>query len=147
MVGHVRAARPRAVTFSELSGLMCIPYDQPDSKAYSRQDQREFARAFAKDAARMSTELKDIPAGAVTPEQLCRCLGVDSFVTEDLVRFTREKRQMHNESVLEEQRRQALCGTPDIEKLARVSRKSSKWARCRAEKLAKGYAAIYTHEW
>ena len=90
----------------------------------------------------MSREMNNTPVEAITPEQLCECVGIEVFVTQGLAKDAFEKKRTHIDAVLSEQRLQEEKGVCDIEKLSKVSEKGSRWTRSRAQKLASLYIKL-----
>lgn len=101
-----------------------------------------FYQTLIRDARRMSREMNNTPIGAIIPEQLYECVGIEVFVTQGLAMHVAEKKRMHIDAVLSEQRLQEENGVCDIETLSSVSKNGSQWHRNRARKLASAYSEL-----
>ena len=145
MENNVIAAKRRAVSFSEMSEMRlvfnCRGYLA--SAWYSNQEITGVRQAFVQDMRMMISELSDTPPEALTKhqlrQQLSKCIGMESFITEGLAERLTNRKLEHRNAVLLEQRLQQLQGITDIEKLARVSQMHSSYAEERARKLAEVY--------
>ena len=106
-----------SVTFAEFSSLKFVPRDKKsiESKKWYH---RSFRKETIQDAVRLSQEIDNTQAGDITPDQLCRCTGIEVLFTKGLYRHVSEMRRRHVHAVLEEQRRQKLLGIQDMEKIA-----------------------------
>ena len=76
----------------------------------------------------------------MTHDQLCECLGIEVFLGS--ARYAEQARRSHIAAVLAEHYRQNNNGTYDIEKLSRVSKRTSEWSTTRAWMIADRFAAI-----
>ena len=137
-----RSTNHRAVTFSETSHLVYIHKDDDESKWYSSQERRVYQRELAIDIARMSREINDAPAGSISKDQLYKCVGIEMFLTQGLANRVTNVKQEHMDAVLAEQRLQNQRCICDADKLCKVSKKTSRWSRKRAQALAFGYSEI-----
>ena len=108
----------------------------------SRRKLQHFREELVQDARQMSKILDITPACNITPEQLCLCVGIEPFVTPGLARRVQDMKRKHITEALKEQRIQRQRGEVDVEALCGVSKRSSRWARSRAWKLADGYSKL-----
>mmetsp|Transcript_17023 Transcript_17023/g.27658 ORF Transcript_17023/g.27658 Transcript_17023/m.27658 type:complete len:178 (-) Transcript_17023:179-712(-) len=129
--------RPR-VRFSEYSQLSVIPKDDTKSKCFSRQEQRLFRQAVLADTLRLRNLFQNTSPEMITQDDLYECVGIESYLSQDLARHVVQKKRAHVDAVLSAQR--ANRGACSNEKISHTSKHTSRWARKRAEKLAKGYA-------
>ena len=130
----------QAVTFSQYSGMVLIPKVETRSSKlwYSSRDYHQFQRALIDDARRLSRELGGTNRAPQHHFLFHECLGIEVYLSQDLVRMVQEARHSHVHAVLQEQRLQYEHGIHDIEKLSSVSRKSV-WSQERAHDRAIGY--------
>jgi hypothetical protein len=129
----------KKVTFASFSEMVIIPQDEAAAKAYSEDDIRHFKQALLLDVLRLRHEFASAPAQNISQEQLCRCRGLEHFLSQDALMNITAARRAHVVVVLEEERNQDQRNTLDEDELSRVSMGSSRWARVRAEQLAVGY--------
>ena len=121
-----------SVSFSPISGLVNIPTDKIESKAYSKNELLYFRRQVARDARRM----RIATTGAnMNHEDFIECaLGLELYSSETMMRRAIIARRAHTGAVLEEQDSQGdIC---NAERLALVAKTSSQWAEKRAQQLA-----------
>ena len=120
------SARPR-VQFSEFSQLIMIPYDDAQSKWYTREEQGLFRNAVAVDARRVYNLLQDATPVLTSEEILYECVGIEKFLV-------RSAHVAHSDVVLAAQR--LYQGNDKIEKISKTSMMSSRCARERAAEVA-----------
>ena len=143
------------------------------NKWYSSKDYQRFCQALVRDAVRLSKEMNDTPAKATIPlKTLYECVGLEvrvwcnengqferfpyltklcthfssvlqTFLSLSLARLTYDRKRAHKDAVLLEQRLQEQRSISNVEELSSVSRKSSRWAKMRAAKLARGYSKLF----
>ena len=78
-----------------------------------------------------------------TTELLYECLGLEKLLNRDVMMCIAEKRRVHKEAILSEQRSQREQGICDLERLASVSQESSNWTCTKAHKLAFAYSKLH----
>ena len=123
---------PPRVHFSKFSQMFIIPYDDVESKWYTQEEQRHFYQACLSDIHRLRVMLRDAAPALMSEYILYECGGLTSSV---------EMRQAHSEAVLSAQR--TYQGDHGSEKLSETSKRSSKWARKRAAKVAAIHASSF----
>ena len=135
---------PQAVTFSEFSELVFIPCDHEKSaKWYSSEDKYRFRQTLIDNVRQLKKEINALSHGEImTQEQLCKCVGIEMFLTKEASRYAEQAKRTHIDAVLLEQRRQKQIGICDRTRLSTISQKGSGWTNERARKLAAGYAAL-----
>lgn len=129
---------PKAVIFATHSEFALIPKDQANLKWYTSEEKKRFRRNLISDTRQMHEELNEDP----TPELLCKCIGIESFMNKDLMMRVASKRKAHVQAILSEQWSQRQRGICDTQKLSNLSRKSSDWAVNKAHKLAVAYSEL-----
>lgn len=87
----------------------------------------------------MSITLAETPMESISKEDLFKCVGMESIMTQELRTSIRQRKREHVSAVLAAQRDQDTRDVVDEDELARVSSRSSKWTRKRAQELAAGY--------
>jgi hypothetical protein len=129
------SARPR-VQFSKFSQLSMIPYDDAQSKWYTRGEQGLFRNAVAVDARRVINVLQDATPALSSEELLYGCVGIEKFLFESS--HAVQMMRAHSDVVLAAQR--IHQGNDKIEKISKTSMMSSRCARERAAEVAAHYA-------
>eukprot|EP00970_Alexandrium_tamarense_P013252 scaffold3295_cov269-Alexandrium_tamarense.AAC.3 len=127
----------RRVRFSSTSQLKFFDHSQEDQseKWYAQKEKQTFKQTLLADTSRMATTLST--RGFVTVDELHHTVGLEGFLSRDVLRRSALKRQNHKESILS---LQEACNTEEA--LCKVSEKSSLWARERAHKIATGHWAV-----
>jgi hypothetical protein len=128
---------PPRVGFSKFSQLVIIPYDDMESKWYTREDQRHFYQARRSDIRKLRDMLRDGIPALGCEDILCECLGIENYLTPCIARRVVLKKQAHSEAILSAQMMHQ--GNNRIDKLSETSMKSSQWAREKAAKVAAVY--------
>ena len=136
------SSSPRKVAFSQYSQLAFVPKDEAQSKWYSPQEKRKVREAVIQDTRRMMKEMNTTPHQDITAEQLCNCIGIEVFITQDLAMHVEKEKRNHIQAVLAEQSIQRQQGVYAPEKLSDASKNTSRWSRNRARKLAVGYSKM-----
>ena len=131
------SARPQ-VQFSKFSQLSMIPYDDAQSKWYTREEEHHFRNAVAVDARRVINLLQDATPALTSEETLYECVGIEKFLFESS--HVVKMKWAHSDAVLAAHRLHQ--GNNKIENIAKTSMKSSQWARERAAEVAVLYARI-----
>lgn len=111
------------------------PQEDIQATWYSRKERK----GFEKDAARDIWKLREKIAmtECLSKEDECRCTGLEIHLAKGLKQVVYQKRIKHRYAVLEEQQKQLREGQHDANRLARVSRKMSKWARATAHEFGR----------
>ena len=133
------------------------------NKWYSSKDYQSFRQTLVRDAIPLSKEINDTSAShectglevrvrGETGQFVCvplltnpcmhQYLVLQTFISTGFARLMHGRKCAHRDAVLLEQRLQELKGVFDVEKLSRVSRKTSSWATNRAAELASGYRKL-----
>ncbi|KAL3788537.1 hypothetical protein HJC23_006575 [Cyclotella cryptica] len=94
---------------------------------YSKEDLDTFKYALKHDIAKCSGILDDARFGF---------MGLESFLTEGLIKHIVLMRKAHVCAILIEQARQRDSNVKSVEKLARLSAISSRWSRQRSHAIA-----------
>lgn len=151
MTASSALSRPpsRGVTFSEYSELFYIPRCDDDGRMksrtwYSAKDRHCFRRTLINDVRRVTKEIGNLTFEvSMSHEQLCDCLGIESFISgTSVARNVELARRVHIAAVLSEQHCQKQNGTCDMERLSGISLRQSEWSAKRARMLAMGFAAV-----
>ena len=142
MTNNISPKSPRAVTFAPFGKLSFIPKDDAKSKWYTSHEKRSSRDQMVQDIRRMHKKINATPSKVITKEQLHQCIGIELYLTPELMKHVIQEKKSHVKAVLSEQRNQEHQGIQDPEKIRCVSRKSSQWARSRARKLAVGYSQL-----
>ena len=138
-----RREQKKKVTFASFSEMVIIPQDEAAAKAYSEDDIRHFKQALLLDVLRLRHEFASAPPTQnISQELLCHCRGLEHLISQDALINITAARRAHVVVVLEEERNQDQRNTLDEDKLSRISKGSSRWARVRAEQLAVGYVHL-----
>jgi hypothetical protein len=126
------------VRISQFSQQFMIPYDDPASKWYTREEVRHFRQAILSEVRTLRDLLGDdaTPTALLSEETLCDCLGIENFLSKCTAHLVVHMRRAHCKAILSAQRNHQ--GEDMVEALARTSWESSRWARKRAARLAQG---------
>jgi len=139
---EIKYGKPRMVTFSPVSTAAVIPRDSTTKVHYSLQDIEAFKQETAMNVRALRHILASTPAAEVGNEVLLHCIGVENFLSQDVMGAAMAAKSAHIRSVLEEHQGQVQRGTGSVERLALVSMQSSLRARIRAEMVALGYSRL-----
>jgi len=124
---HSHNTRPQ-VRISEFSQLFLIPYDDAESKWYTRDELRLSRQAAFANALRLRDCLRIATPASVSQDILDECLGLERFLTQVV---TRRIVTVHVNAVLLAQR--VYQGEErKVEMISEISMISSRWARERA---------------
>ena len=130
----------RSVAFKQYSQMVLIPEEKSSAKlCYSSEDIRQFRQQMLLDVQQLRRDLDTIRTNDISPDQVRKCIGLERFLSQDILARTLEASQAHTAAVLEEQHNQEQSNVYSAEKLSQVSMKSSNWSRQRAERIATGY--------
>jgi hypothetical protein len=106
----------------------------------------QFRKTLVDDARKASQDIKDLPLGDMTHQQLCECLGIETLLFSGIARCTLQARRALIAAVLTEQLMQRREGICDIERISRVSQNRSRWTVEKSQKFASAYAACVMDE-
>ena len=138
------AADPRRVRFAALSTLT-ITEPTDNATWYSKRERERHKLTLMRDARRAAATLPALaamPPAARDPAAVCRCLGLEKFVSHEAYRVAQRRRADHVRAVLAAQARQRARCLRDDEELSRLSRKSSARSRRSALENAAGFWAV-----
>ena len=137
------AAVPRRVSFAALSTLT-ITEPPDDNTWYSKRERDCQKLTLLRDARRVAGIIGTLSSknpSALNPEKVCRCLGLEKFVSKEAHQLMQRRRDDHIRAVLVAQAWMRSHRINDHEELARFSRKSSARARrCARENAARFWA-------
>ena len=93
-VAPTAATTHRAVSFADYSELTIIPRDEGSVHEgwYSQDDKEHFSRQLIGDAVQMSRLLSTTPAVRLTQDELAECVGIESFLHQDVAHLQARKR-------------------------------------------------------
>lgn len=140
--------RPKSVRFSStpisVNHIPCPTQEQLDCQWTSPQDQRNFLRDIGSQVQSARRIFATKPPTEITTDDIRLCVGIESFMTQELALTTMRKRREHTRAVFEEQARQqgVLGRHGGGEDLRRVSEIHSRWSRERARMVAAGYVQM-----
>ena len=129
------------VQISQFSCVIIIPYDDPESKWYTKEEEDYFKQAMLSDVSMLRDLLRDATSALISEEVLYECLGSENLLSSYTADLVFKKRREHSMAVLSVQRNYKGEGDDMIEMLGKTSRKSSRWARKRAFTLASAFAS------
>jgi len=126
----------RAVTFSPWSEMAVIPKEKMKlaERWYSTEDHARFKQELIRDVQGVSRVIATTPADMLTQDELHECIGIESFLNQDLLRHLQAKKRAHVRAIVIGQR------IYNEEELSLVSKISSRWARDGAHFRAKGFS-------
>lgn len=126
--------RPQ-VRISEFSQLFLIPYDDAESKWYTRDELRLSRQAAFADAHRLGDCLRIATPASVSQDIINECLGLETFLSQVA---TRRIVIVHVNVVLLAQR--VYQGNErKVEMISEISMNSSRWARERGAAATRSY--------
>lgn len=150
-----RSEQPkRSVRFSETSFLTMTERVSPDELAhrwYSRHDRAEFGLQRKRDVRAMLRKLENTPVHLLGQHDVYSCVGIELFLSYDILSSTGKRRYEHVSSILEAQSRHKMlrsrfhsCNNNNDaeEELASISRRSSEWIKKRSHNTAAMYWTI-----
>lgn len=127
------------VQISQFSQLVTIPYDDPETKWYTKEEKDCFKRDMLLDVRMLRDLLREETPGLISEEVLNECVGIENLLSSYTAHLVVKKRREHSMAVLSVQRE--YKGDDHMhEMLAKTSYESSRWARKRAVTLASGYS-------
>ncbi len=101
---------------------------------YTHGDNESFRREVTNDVQQLRHTLANVSSNGVTADDVYRCIGIESFLSQDLMRRTMANKRNHMDSVLAELR--SHRGGIDHHRIRQVSENSSMWSRERAHLVA-----------
>ena len=139
--GHRRspANADKQVSFSDDIIVHCFHYpsrDEVSKRWNSKTDKHFFDQEMARDVLRIRCLLSITPMENLEKEALYVCVGLESLVSSEVMRFLKKQKRDHARSIVEMQ--YCLSG----EQLAAHAASQSLQSRERAQKLAAGYLKI-----
>ncbi len=140
-----RREQRRNVRFSELSTLAFIEYPTKESNAkkwISTEDRKSSRQAQLSDVLKTRSLIESKPRESLSQEEILQCIGIESLLTNKVLKKTCEKRRMHRQAILAEQQRQQPLHIHDAENLCQISEIHSQWSREKAHKIAVGYSRM-----
>mmetsp|Transcript_16801 Transcript_16801/g.32778 ORF Transcript_16801/g.32778 Transcript_16801/m.32778 type:complete len:197 (-) Transcript_16801:200-790(-) len=137
-----QSSSPRSVRFADANSILVI--DRPDDfdaklSWNTSGDYRAFRRALRADVKSTSEMVAEKPQDQVTNDDLIQFVGIETCLSESLLKRTVKRREKHIHSVLAEQQRQEKLNIHDSDLLGCVSEMSSKWSVNRAAAIGHGY--------
>lgn len=130
----------RAVTFNPVADVFVVPNDP--KKAYSQNDIDTFKQERLITVRLLRRKLASTPVEEIGDRYLYHCIGLDRVLCRNVMVAVAAARQNHVDSVLKEQRVQVRRGADNPERLALVSKLSSRGARLWAHKAALGHLSL-----
>jgi hypothetical protein len=127
------------VQISQFSCAITIPYDDPESKWYSKEEENYFKQAMLSDVSMLRDFIRDATPALISEEILYECLGSENLLSSYTADLVFKKRREHSKAVLSVQMN--YKGDDMVEMIGKTSRKSSRWARKRAFTLASAFAS------
>ena len=126
----------RAVTFSPWIEMAVIPKEKMElaERWYSKEDHACFKQELIRDVQRVSRVIATTPEDMLTQDELYECIGIESFLNQDLLRHLQTKKRAHARAIVIAQ------SVYNEEELSLVSEISSSWARDGAHFRAKGFS-------
>ena len=139
--GRVHFSAHSKVTFVHIPSR-----DETNNRWYADKDKEHFRQELKNDILEAADLFASPDRGQniVSNRDLCKCVGIEKYLTLELASHMREKRHRHAHTIIKEIERQRLLNICDDEELAKVSRRSSRWFRERAHILAAGYVDIFS---
>ena len=140
-----RREQRRNVRFSSMSILTFVEYPTKEINAKkwtSTEDRKSSRQAQLSDVLKTRSLIESKPRESLSQEEILQCIGIESLLTNKVLKYTCEKRRMHKQAVLAEQQRQQSLHIHDDEDLCQISEIHSQWSRERAHKIALGYSRM-----
>merc|ERR1711957_381907 len=116
-----------------------VPEECLTSLWYSKEEQDRQRRALKKDVRRVMRRLAMTPMASITQDELHECVGMEMFLSQDLLLETRRQKIRHVRTILAAQEWQHASNVQDGEELSCLSRESSDGNCARASCIAAGY--------
>lgn len=116
--------------------------EEMNNRWYSAAENASFIRTLAKDARSTRMKLANAATSNITRIDLFEFIGVENFLSQDLMKRIIAQKENHKRTIMAEQARQYALRKGKNECIAYVSSRSSEWSRNRAQELAAGYWTI-----
>ncbi len=136
---------PRSVRFADANSIIVIdrPVDFDAKNSWNTsEDYRAFRRALRVDVKTTLKMVAEKPQDRVTNDDLIQCVGIETYLSESLLKRAVKRREEHIHLILSEQQRQEELNICDFDLLSCVSEMSSKWSVNRAAAIGRGYSEI-----
>lgn len=121
----------------------CDSLADVENKWYKNEDKRRFTSNMIQDARRTKVRMTEVPLPQ--GEEIYACVGLEATLSRDVFKLTLQHRRDHKRAILQTQVSLRSAGVVvsrshrAAEGLARLSERSSTWARDRAASIAAGY--------
>eukprot|EP00581_Thalassiosira_minuscula_P017996 CAMPEP_0183730968 /NCGR_PEP_ID=MMETSP0737-20130205/33984_1 /TAXON_ID=385413 /ORGANISM="Thalassiosira miniscula, Strain CCMP1093" /LENGTH=169 /DNA_ID=CAMNT_0025963575 /DNA_START=80 /DNA_END=589 /DNA_ORIENTATION=+ len=135
-------SRHVSVRFAEMSTLVQTEratQDELKSRWHSKDDYAIMKLKFRADVQEMIMKLSTTPMDLVGDEDLYKCIGLERFLSRDILEQTQERKLRHVFCICIAQTRQRMLSIHNEEDLAALSEESSEWTVSRARNLAQLY--------
>ena len=123
------------VRFAQYSQMSVYSTDPTLNSWTSRQDERRAKHEMGVHARWLGKLFETTPPELVTQEHLLLCVGMENLLSQELFQATHDRRRAHINAVLSAQR-----ASFEPAMIARVSERTSQWAREKATTRAEVYA-------
>jgi len=132
----------RRVRFAATSLLsVTAPVSAEDLQAmwYSKEERGHQKETLKGAVRRLIRRLSTTSIASIHQEELYECIGMEAFLSRDVIVQRKRHRISHCRAILAAQARQRTSNGRDEEELARLSHKSSAHSCARARNIAAGY--------
>ena len=140
-----RTKAKRSVCFSDTSRMTIIERASPEElkrRWYTKKDREAFGLQHKKDIRATLRKLANTPMQSISQDDLFACVGIELYLSYDILTKTPERRYNHVWSILGAQHRQRRLHINNVDELSRISSQSSEWATSRSQSIAAMYMMI-----
>ncbi len=132
----MKRSKVKSVSFSAISELVVVPSKSKQELAaawHSKEERTRLKKGVLRNAAEVTRmlELETGPDYHLTEEDLCKTIGMESFLNPRLMRISKDEKHRHAQSIVFAQ---ARFGDPAL--LSKLSKRSSLPSRQRARERA-----------
>lgn len=135
----------RLVNFASRSQVTLVhspTKDEIEAKWYSKKQKEHLKRSFASSVGKMAIKRATTPIKEFLLEELYEFIGMESRWTLQVLEMTQQTKRTHVRTIIAAQARQRVLGEYDPDELVRLSQKSSRCARDRAQKSARYWFSL-----
>ena len=140
-----RTKTNRSVCFSHTSRMTIIERASPEELKrtwYTKKEREVFGLQHKKDIREALQKLANTPMQSISQDDLLGCVGIELYLSYDILVNTPERRYNHVWSILGAQHLQRRLHINNVDELSRISSQSSEWATSRSQSIAAMYMAI-----
>eukprot|EP00578_Thalassiosira_sp_NH16_P000262 CAMPEP_0181135986 /NCGR_PEP_ID=MMETSP1071-20121207/32946_1 /TAXON_ID=35127 /ORGANISM="Thalassiosira sp., Strain NH16" /LENGTH=128 /DNA_ID=CAMNT_0023222673 /DNA_START=87 /DNA_END=473 /DNA_ORIENTATION=+ len=113
--------------------------DELRNRWYSKDERATFAIQLKRDVRAALRKLDATPMDSFREQDFYDCVGIELFLSREILKSTPQRRYNHVLSILRAQSRQGLSHACNDEELSLISKQSSEWISTRCQNFAAMY--------